>query len=68
MALWWNWQTQGTLAILFSNFDDIEFGQIIKANLIGEQEQIDRNIYAEWVLNGETFPNGNTVPITFVSA
>ena len=30
----------------------------------GKQEQIDRNIYAEWVLNGETLPNGNTVPIT----
>ena len=32
--------------------------------IFGKQEQIDRNIYAEWVLNGETLPNGNTVPIT----
>ena len=35
-----------------------------KCALSGEQEQINRDIYAECGLNGEPFPNGNPVPNT----
>jgi len=39
-------------------------GKSSKPYFYGGHEHIDRNIYDEWALNGEAFPNGNTVPIT----
>lgn len=70
MRVWRNWQTQGTSVwntiiryFIYLKILSDEFGQADRANnIIGRREQVRSNSNAECVLNGETFPNGNTVP------
>lgn len=54
--------------MIFKDSNGYEFGQTIRAYyfLIGKQEQIESDFNAECGLNGESFPNGNAVPITYL--
>jgi hypothetical protein len=44
----------------------MNLGKILEPFYMVDKEQIARDSYAEWVLNGEASPNGNAVPITFL--
>ena len=52
--------------MIFKDSNEYEFGQIIRAYylLMGNQEHIESDFNDECGLNGESFPNGNAVPIT----